>query len=159
MIRKSLICYTDLMLDKIYIDRLKSGGTEDIDQILPSHFLDVDEDELSFCGDVKVHGKAYLSGDHLTLQLDATAKALMPCRVCNETTEVEIALKNCCMPVALEEIKGAVFDPNELVREVILAEVPARAECKGNCPLRDELKPFLKEEVKVYFPFKDIEET
>ena len=146
------------MLDKIYIDRLKNGGTEDIDQVLPSVFLDVDEDELRFCGDVIVKGKAYLSGDHLTLQLDAKAVALMPCRVCNESTEVEIALKNSCIPVALEEVKGAVFDPSELVREVILAEVPARAECKGNCPLKDELKPFLKEEEETYFPFKDLEE-
>ncbi len=146
------------MLDKIYIDRLKSGNCDEFDQVLPSSFLDVDEDELSFCGDIKVHGKAYLSGDHLTLQLNASATAQMPCRICNQVTRVTIELKNSCMPVALEEIKGAVFNPNELVREIILAEVPAQTECKGNCPLREELKPFLKEEEEIYFPFKDLEE-
>ena len=158
MVQKIDFCYNDLMLDKIYIDRLKSGNTDEINEVLPAAFLDVNEPELAFKSDVSVKGKAYLAGDHLTLQLDAEVVVEMPCSVCNEPTQVPVKLKNCCLTVALKDIRGAVYDPNELVREVILAELPPRAECAGNCPRREELKPFLKEEEKVFFPFTDLEE-
>jgi hypothetical protein len=44
----------------------------------------------------------------------------------------------------LAEIPSALFDYTELVREAILLQVPAFAECRqGNCPERTVIKKFL----------------
>ena len=145
------------MIEKIYIDRLKGGKTLEIDQVLQPSFLDVNEAELSFKKEITLKAKAYLSGDHLVLQCTMTAEANMPCTICTEWTALEVKLKNACLTVSLEEIKGSIFDPSDLFREALLAEVPMLAECAGGCSKRQELKPFLKEEEdEAYFPFNDL---
>lgn len=145
------------MLDVIYIDRLKSGKTHEIDQKLPAAFMEVEEAELKFECPVAVKGRAYLSGDHLVIDLEAHTKVKLPCAICNKMTVVPIKTGKATYTVAPEEIKSAAYKPDNLVREALLLEVPMLAECQGKCPERELLKPLLeKEEHDLCFPFSEL---
>jgi len=150
---------------KIYVDRLRSGQKEAIEENFAPDFLDVKEEDLHFPAPVAVKGETYVADDHLILHLDITTKALMPCAVCNEQTEIPIALKNLYLTIPLEEIKGAIFDFSTELREAILLQIPPFIECgNGKCPQREELKKYLTDPAKgtkdlppheVHFPFSD----
>lgn len=146
---------------EIYIDRLKGGITQKISGSFDPSFFEVDEAELQFPFPVEVEGEAYLSEDHLILHLNASVRAKMPCSVCNEMIETELEVENYYHTEALSEIKEAIFNFKEPLREALLIELPHYVECKnGNCPERATLTPFLraKPEPKdeTYFPFSDL---
>ncbi len=150
----------------IYIDRLRDGQTLKIDEVCPTDFLEIHEDELSFLEPVTIQGKAYLADDHLVLQLDIRAQFVMPCSICNEKATLPIEIKNFYYVVPVEEIPTHMFDYSELLREEILLQVPTFAECQGGkCPERTTLTPYLKKEDKlpaslkkdhVHYPFADL---
>lgn len=147
---------------EIFIDRLKEGKEACIKETLDPRFLAVQEAELQFDQPVEVVGKAYLSEEHLVLQLKAVAYAKMPCSVCNQMIEIKIQLpESFCQAVPLTEIQGAIFDGTELVREALLLELPKYVECKeGNCPERSSIAPYLRPPARskesTYFPFSDL---
>ncbi|MCB1118103.1 MAG: hypothetical protein KDK50_05950 [Chlamydiia bacterium] len=145
------------MLDIIYTDRLKSGKTQEIDQELPPSFMEVEEAELKFESPIAVKGRAYLSGDHLVVDLEVHTKVKIPCAICNKMTAVPISSGKTTYTVPPEEIKSAAYKPDSLVREALLLEVPMLAECQGKCPEREILKPLLeKEEHDTCFPFSEL---
>ncbi|MBS0605236.1 MAG: hypothetical protein JSS60_09420 [Verrucomicrobia bacterium] len=150
---------------KIYIDRLKGGHTHKIEETLPPEFMDLDDDELLFEEPIHVSGDAYLADDHLIIHLNITTSALLPCSICNDAVETPIAIKNIYLTEPLAEIKGAIYDCAEQVRETILLQTPLFTECNnGKCPERESIKKFLKPEEKpsapgdiVHFPFADLD--
>lgn len=146
---------------KIYIDRLKNGHTEKIQEELDPAFLGIIEEELSFPTSVKVSGDAYLTDDHLILHLKAQTEAKIPCAICNDFFFYPIDI-DFYHTTPLEEIINPIFDYGEALRDSILLQVPAYAEChQGSCPERNSLNKFLKtkvatEETQVNFPFSDL---
>jgi uncharacterized metal-binding protein YceD (DUF177 family) len=134
---------------KIYIDRLKGGHKESIHEMLSASFLDVNEESLEFIGPILLTGSAYLVEGELILHLSLELKCLIPCRVCNKKVEHAISIHNSYQNVPIKDIKSAVFDMSELLREMILLEVPAFLECRGSCPERKELNKFLSRKVEV----------
>lgn len=145
---------------RIYIDRLKDGHKEVIHEEMPVSLLQVEEKELKFLGPVFLDGEVYLVDQELVLHLSAKVKAALACSICNQEVPYNIVISDSYQNVPVEEIKGAVFDMTELVREMILLEVPPFIECEGGCPRRDEINNFLKKKSGVdpsnHNPFSDL---
>lgn len=145
---------------KIYLEQLKSGGTEKIDITCSSDFLGVNEENLYFEDPVQVTGEIYLADEELILHLDAFAKAIIPCSICNEPVKVELEVIGFYHAEPVAEIKRGSFNFQEVLREAILLEVPQFAECKGNCPQRKQVDKYLKKPKapndQGYQPFADI---
>lgn len=145
----------------IYIDRLKDGHTEKIQEIIDSSFLDIEEEELFFPSNVSVHGDAYLADDHLILHLKAKTEAKIPCSICNELFPYPIDI-DFYHTVPLNELDNPIFDYSSTLRDSILLQVPPFAECHGGCcPERNFIHQFLKKEITpqdshVQFPFSDL---
>lgn len=147
---------------KIYIDRLKGGHLESIQETVPQDFMDIHEKELSFIKPVSVSGSAYLVGQELILRLKVSTEILLPCAICNEPIEFPIVLNDFCHAVDIGELKSSVFDYSSELREAILLQTPQFAEChNGNCPERESLKKFLKparpKANPSQFPFSDLD--
>lgn len=147
---------------KIYIDRLKGGQTQRIEGSFDQAFLEIEEPELRFPNPIKVSGAAYLTDDHLIINLTASTMAEMPCAVCNEMIQTLIATKDFYHAEPLSDIPSAVFDLSAPLREALLIEVPRTVECNGGkCPSREILQPFMRAEKRLektdYFPFSNID--
>ena len=153
---------------KIYVDRLKEGHQELLNEVLSPSFFDIEDKDLHFSGDVHVEGEVYLANEHLVVHLNIDVNAVLPCAICNELTNHPISIKNLYLTKPLAEIKGAVYDLSNEVRESILLQTPRFTECnQGKCPERESIKKYLapkeqkaldtkaKGEV-VHFPFADI---
>ena len=149
---------------RIYVEQLRDGHSEKLNETLAPDFLEVHEADLSFVDPVIVSGEAYLADNELILRMDISTKATMPCRICNELIKVDIQIPGLYSAVPMDEIKSAVYDFRGLLREVIILEVPNLVECnQGQCPTRDEVKKFFKNEKDDqsdedgYRPFADLE--
>ena len=132
---------------RIYVERLRDGQTETLKESFPSDFLEVHEKDLSFPGPVEIEGEAYIADEMLILHMDIKAAALIPCIICSEPVQVEIAIPGFYHAVPLAEIKTGVYSFMELLREIVLLETPSLAECRaGKCPQRQELQKYFKKE-------------
>ncbi len=149
---------------KIYIDRLKNGEVEPLHTSISSNILDVYEKELSFSETIHLDGEAYTTDDHLILHLKVKVDAFLSCSICNSATRVPLQLDDCYHAEPLDQLRSAVFDYTELLREMILIALPDFAEChEGKCPERAGVAQFLKGSVQkksskeeAYFPFADL---
>lgn len=144
----------------ILIDRLKGQANHKIDLKVEPAFLGPEEDELKFSHPVTVKGEAYMTDAHLILHLNAATVIQMPCSVCNEMIDVDLKIDNFYHTEPVEDIKGAIFDFREALREALLIELPRTVECNGGkCSERESIKPFMKPEDKerTHFPFADMD--
>lgn len=128
----------------IYIERLRDGHIEKIDETLTPEFLGIDEKFLVFQDLVKITGEAYLAEDTLVLHLEINTQSSVPCSVCNEPVKTEISIHNFYHAEPLDNIKSGIFNYQQILRECILLETSPFAECKGNCPRRLELQKYFK---------------
>lgn len=151
---------------KIFVEQLRDGRVEKLEEVFTPEFLDVHEKELCFADPVKVCGEAYLADDDLVLHLDADTFCSVPCRICNEPVKLALGFKGFYHAIPLSEIKTGVYEYNEILRETLLLEVPALAECHGGkCPQRREMAKYLKKENPLgkadledgYQPFADLD--
>lgn len=131
---------------KIYVDRLMNGQTELVQGRVKPGFLHIEDDAISFENDVSLNGRAYVAENHVILQLDIETNYETHCKICNEKLTMPVALKGIYITEDLNNIKGKIFDYSEVLRETIILEIPFYSECKGNCPSREELKKYLKNE-------------
>lgn len=146
---------------RIYIDRLRDGDTEEFDQKVPPDFLDVCEEDLHFDDPVSFRGEAYFADGDLILHFFIATTATLPCSICNEPVKVPIEEFEFYHAEPVSEIKTGIFNFKELLREAVILEVPGFIECNnGNCPNRQNVSKYLKEEGggdQVYHPFADLE--
>lgn len=146
---------------RLYIDRLRKGQVEKISGPFSPSFLGMEE-ELKFPFPVEAEGEAYLSEEHLIIRLKASVRALLPCCVCNEWTEITLKAEDFYHTVPLEEIKGALYSFEEPLREALLIEIPLYAECtQGKCPKREAIAPYMRQKKArsgedTYFPFSQL---
>jgi len=132
---------------RVFVEQLRNGHIQEIDEVFSTEFLDLNERDLSFKNPVTVKGQIYLAEEMLILHLTIHAVATIPCAICNGPADVEINVNGFYHAVPLEEIKGAIYDFREILRETILLEVPILAEChQGKCPQRKTLEKYLKNE-------------
>jgi uncharacterized metal-binding protein YceD (DUF177 family) len=147
----------------IYTDRLAEGKEEVFSFAADSTFLEVEEEELSYTGDVQIDGKAYLAGHELIIHIDSEAQAVIPCAICNAPVVVPIAIKKLCLAIPAEEFTSGIFSFRGPLRESIILETPRYVECGGNCPQRALMARYLKQEKdtgkdegETYHPFADL---
>lgn len=132
---------------KIYVDQLKNGHIEEIDEEFSPEFIGIAEDGLAFRAPVFVKGQAYLADNELMLRLNVSTEATMPCAICNVQVVQPIMLKDMYEAIPLQEIPSGIFSLVEPLREAILLETPAFVECNnGDCPERKHLEKFLKKQ-------------
>lgn len=132
---------------RIFVEQLRQGHTEEIDEKFSPDFLEISERDLSFSELVIVCGQVYLADEMLVLHFDINTVATIPCAICNGPANVDIEIKGFYHAVPLDEIKGAIYDFREILRETILLEVPILTEChQGNCPQRQSLEKYFKKE-------------
>ncbi len=128
---------------KIFVQRLSDGQKETIEESLPPTFLDVHEEELRFLKEVKIRGEAEFVDQALVLRLTIGTEATMPCAICNESVQVKLEVPHFCHTEERANIRGDVFNFKDVLREAILLELPARAECQqGKCPAREDLAKY-----------------
>lgn len=140
-----LIIPMDSDVFNIYIEQLRDGQVEKIDEVLDPGFLDVDEADLSLKSPVQLYGEAYLADHELVLHWNIRTEARVPCVMCNELVAVPLVIDNFYASEMVAEIKSGVFNYRELLRETILLEVPPFVECcSGSCPKRQELSHYIK---------------
>lgn len=132
---------------RIFVEQLREGQVEEVNEEFSPQFLDVHERDLSFKSPVMISGEAYLAEDMLVLCFDIKTNATLPCLVCNDPVNVDIGIKGFYHAVPLKEIKGGIYDFSEILRETILLETPQLAEChQGKCPQRKNLEKYFKQE-------------
>jgi uncharacterized metal-binding protein YceD (DUF177 family) len=146
---------------KIFFEHLRDGGTDKIDITCDPDFLEVSDEALFFTQPVKIKGEAYLTDDTLILHLNIATSASISCSICNAPVTVPLELTNFYHTEQIEELKSGCFNFQQAVREAILLEVPAFAEChEGNCPDRKGIAKFLKKPTSAkndgHQPFADI---
>ncbi len=150
---------------KVYIDRMRDGETEEVDETLEPSFMDIHEKEMRFEDPVTLEGEAYVTDDWLIVRLSIQTKVHLICSVCNEPFEFEIDIQNMVHDEPLENIRDASFDLLPLVRESVLLAVPFYPQCGIDvCSKRHEIEPFLKKdgssdeepEEHGHNPFKDL---
>lgn len=147
---------------QIWIDRLKSGQSQLINESFTPDFLDVREEELQLNSRVNVAGEAYVTESELILRLKASTEALIPCAICNKMTPITLSVKEFYHAQPLEEIPSGIYDYGEPLREALLIELPKYVECnRGKCPDRVVIAPYLRSEKKVeentHFPFSNLD--
>jgi len=129
---------------KVYIDRLRGGTTERFDLQVDAVELGLVDGQWSFKDSVSIDGQVYLANGELIVQMDLSAGLTMPCKVCNEGTDVEIKLAKLYHVQSVREIPSGVLDLSDLIREQILLEAPQFAECgEGSCPTRAEISKYM----------------
>ncbi len=150
---------------KIYIDRLGDGQKQKVEETLTPDFLALDEEDLIYDDPVKVRGEVYIANEDLVIQLNIETIAHLPCSICNDAVAIPIGIKNLYLTVPIAEIRGAIFDLSDEIRESILLQTPLFAECNdGQCPERENVKKFLRSDQILpeinkenHFPFADLD--
>jgi len=149
---------------KIFVDRLRLGKKETIRESVSPDFILLKEGDLVFNDQVEIKGEAYVVDQELVMHLDIETQAQLYCSICNEALKVPIRLRNFYHVVALDQIKGAIYDYREMLRETLIVEAPQFAECGGQCPKRKEYAVYMKnaetdsadEKEETYRPFADL---
>ncbi len=149
---------------KIYVEQLRDGHEEKIQEKLAPDFLDLHEPDLAFDQPVELEGVAYLAEHELVFHWNIKTEAVVPCSICNEPVKIPIHIQNFYYSEPVEEIKSGIYNFKDLLRETILLEVPSFVECEGGtCPRRKDYKKYLKEpsskqsEDEGYHPFADLD--
>lgn len=128
---------------KIYVDRLRNGRDEDIEEILSPEFLDFNEEDVHFEDRIKIQGNAAVVDETLVLRLGIETQMVIACCICNEKVKVPVGPITFLHIEPLVAIKSAIFDFKEVLREAILLEIPQKSECnQGNCPERELIKKY-----------------
>lgn len=137
--------YSKIAGFKIFVDQLKKGHVEKIDESFDPDFMLVQEKDLAFEDPIKVKGEAYTAEGELILHLDLATEATLPCSICNGPAKVPIHVKNFYHNEPLAEIKSGVFSMRDVIRDAILLDTPPFAEChEGHCPERKDIEKYLK---------------
>ncbi len=147
---------------QVWIDRLKSGQTQLINESFTPEFLDLQEKELILDSPVIVKGEAYLTESELILHIKASTQATMPCAICNQMVHIELLIKDFYHAQPLSEIPTGIYDYQEPLREALLIELPKYVECNpGKCPERSVIAPYMRSEKKTeentHFPFSNLD--
>lgn len=142
---------------KIFVERIRDGEPEEIQEELLPLFMDIHEEEMRFEHKVALEGTAYVTDDWLILRMHIQTKVQLTCSVCNNKFEFEINIQDFMHEEPLENIRDKVFDILPVVREHLLLAVPFYPQCGiTTCLHRKEIEPYLKKDHPSNSPFKDL---
>ncbi|GAB5412020.1 MAG: hypothetical protein ChlgKO_11340 [Chlamydiales bacterium] len=127
----------------IYIDRLRNGESQEFSGQCTAEEIGLGDMELRFAEPIQFKIRAYATDDHALIHMNLSTIAELPCKICNEWTQIKINFETPAHATPLSEIRSRVYDFTPLLIENIVLELPQFTECQGNCPERDALKSFL----------------
>lgn len=136
----------------IYIDRLRDGSKDFIQENISTNEILGNEEDFRFTSVINLTGEAYLAGDHLILSLRINLDAELPCIICNNWTPYPIYIENFLHAESLANIKNGTYNYSNLIRDAILLEIPTYFECNRNCPERAYLASHLTNKTKQTTP-------
>lgn len=152
---------------KIYIDRLKDGKIETLEEEFSPDFLELQKEDLQFKKSIFLNGEAYIVDNELIIHYNVNSIATLPCVICNNPVEIPLTLENMYHIESIDNIKSGIYFYDKPIREAILLESPKFAEChSGKCPMRSKYADYLgnsqkrakdkKVEEGYYQPFADL---
>ena len=131
----------------IFIERLREGKVQTIDETLDPAFLDIDEKDIGFKSPIVLSGEAYLAEDWLIVRLKIETQATLVCAVCNDSFPFHLHIDDLTHQEPLENIRDSTYDLLPLIRETILLEVPFYPQCGfSECKNRKEIEKYIKKE-------------
>ncbi|MCH9611296.1 MAG: hypothetical protein S4CHLAM81_07690 [Chlamydiales bacterium] len=142
---------------KIFVERLRDDGPETLEESLAPDFMQIEEEELAFEHPVQLSGLATVIDDALVISVSLSTKAKLPCSICNELCEVDLEIGRFEHTESVDEVKSGVYNMAPVLREALLLELPAKAECHGACPDRERIKKYLSKGDQ-NFPFQNLGE-
>src|SRR5262245_26778924 len=129
----------------VYIERLREGKVEWIEEKIDPVRLDIQEEGLICKEPIDVTAEVYLVDTWLIVKMSFSACVMLSCSFCNEPFVFPIEVKDVQFEETLEEIHGAVFDLLPLIREALLLEIPFYPQCGHTvCRNRNEVEKYLK---------------
>lgn len=150
---------------EIPIASLSHDGDIKLEECVEVSALDLKDSEVMFISPLKLNGKAYLADNHIIIAVDAEIDIALSCTICNGDAKKTIVLENHYITKPLAEIKEPKFNYFDDLRQAIFLEVPPYLECEGGqCPKREELKPYYKTtsqaketSTETYYPFGNLD--
>ena len=127
----------------IYTDRLRDGESQEFSGQCTAKEIELGDAELRFTSPIDFQIRAYATDDHLLIHMTVNTVAQIPCKICNDWTDIKIEFENQTQATPLSEIRSRVYDFTPLLIENIVLELPQFTECQGDCPEREALKSFL----------------
>ena len=149
----------------IYVERLRDGKTESIEEQIDPSLLDISDEELVCNESISVSAEVYLVDIWLIVKISFSATVVLPCSLCNEPFVLPIVVEEQLHEEPLEDIKGGIFDLMPLIREALILEIPFYPQCGMTfCRNRDKVEKFLKKNKEEgldsagehYLPFEDL---
>lgn len=158
---------------EILTSTLSDGHVEEISAEVPSSLFSVGEKgvswgapvgeewdggdpELFFPEPVRVKGQLYATDSHYVLNFSVETAVVLPCSICNRWVRRPFSLDHIQVIQEAAQFPEGVWNITEEVREALLLDVPRFVECEGGCPLRGELKSYLRPEKEGQNPFADL---
>ena len=127
------------------LDHLQQDEELPISWTLDPSFLDLaPNDEVQPTRSVVVKGTYSSVGEYVMFEVSMQAFFSLPCALCNERFEYEVCIGKFRHQELAENIKQKKWDIGELLREVLLLELPFFPQCGGKQCLHHE-------EVQRYF--------
>jgi uncharacterized metal-binding protein YceD (DUF177 family) len=145
----------------VYIERLREGKVELIEEKIDPARLDIAEEDFICKEPIEMKAEVYLVDTWLIVKMSFTTQVTLSCSFCNEPFVFPIEVKDEQYEESLEEIKDSVLDLLPLIREALFLEIPFYPQC-GNtvCRNRDEIEKYLKKEEskgdEYHLPFEAI---
>lgn len=127
----------------IYIDRLRDGSKDSIEENISTDDILGTDENFHFTSLICISGEAYLAGDHLILSLRIKLDVDLPCIICNNWAPYSINIENFLHTESMAKIKSGTYDYSSVIRDAVFLEIPTYFECNGNCPERAHLASHL----------------
>ena len=147
----------------LYIERLRQGRVQEINEILDPLPLDLIDNEIAAVEEVVATGEVYLADPYLLIKLTLKTEFTLLCSVCNEPFQFPVEIVQMLYEEPLDEITDGVFDLLPLIRETLLLEIPFYPLCAGStCHNRADVEKYLKkhtgegENHARYTPFENL---
>ena len=129
----------------IYIDRLHQGKKYELNIVVDSSFMEIEEGFLVIGDKITIVGSCYLVEQEVHLCFTIKAPYKVPCKICNEWVAEELYIEQLHHQMPLTDIQGPSFDFSQIIREALLIEVSNFSECnhqQGKCKYREEVKHY-----------------
>lgn len=144
---------------KVSLSRLQKEERIALSEHVEEDFLEVHERDLDYADPLDLTGSIELAGSAVLIKFSLCTTAKTPCIICGKPVKIEVNLNDVCHAEPLENIREEIFDFSAIIRDLVLTETRAYAECQGGCPERESLGQYLKSDGGRQCPFKDIDTT
>ena len=129
----------------LYVDRLRAGEYKNSSFVTSPIIMEGINNEASYDHDIKVETDATIAAEFLILNISIETEVKIFCKICNSPITKKISVSEKHVSFSLSDMKSGLFSLAPFICELININTPRYQECKGNCPERDTLSKYLKQ--------------